>query len=127
MSDTEHAISVGRELPGTDDRNFGEMARWELRGWIARYVGRRKQNLRTPMTMTTLNSVYAYLTGGFAVPPREINTEFSPGRGHVKILVASEVGIDDYPFEPNPRPFRREELQSIAEKLVANSDKREWV
>lgn len=90
--------------------------------------------------MGTLNSVYAYLQGEYVVMPGHIGTPVSPGTGELRKEVAiavtnREYALPDYVLSPeelsdgetfNPRPFRKNELETIVRCLKAEDDQREW-
>jgi len=112
--------------PSVDDGRLDEMKATKLRAAIGRCVG-VNQNPYGPLTMDTLNSIYAYRTGEFIYEPRFHSTPLSPGLAVCRIEVAAEFGIGDFPFDPNARPFRVQELRRIAAGLSASEDEREWL
>lgn len=110
----------------------------QLRARIAYKAGMRRRP-DSPLTMSTLNSVHAYLTGEFAVRPAVINTPKSPGREKLReemaVLVYNEsdgqhmdeyVPSTDEGGEINPRAFRRSELEGIFRQMITTDDQREW-
>lgn len=127
------------------DTELDDMTRAELRVWIARTVACHTTP-RTPLDISSLNSVYAYLTGEFCVSPRDVGTSRSPGTARVREKVAIEVsnraGEDDFAFGtmdgylPDPdedtsgweaQPLRKENLLAIASCLKWSDDKRSWL
>lgn len=78
------------------DLDGDESTRQQLRDKIAVMVGCRNKGV--PLNKSTLNSVYAYLTGEFYFPPRVRHRpdepEFEP-RDDVFVAVAEAAGIAD--------------------------------
>lgn len=109
-----------------EHNRFDEMTNPEIRSRIARMVG---ANVRydTPMSMHTLNSIHAYLTGKFYIHPSEIGSQRSCGPQQMKDAVAAAAGCTSYQPEPgSERPFNKEELVQIAKSLARSDDKRSW-
>lgn len=116
--------SSGLVFPDHDD--FEEMTVPQLRARIARKAGTQvKRMVQLPMSL--MNSAYAYLTGEFFCHPRDINTQRSPGIEETRAALAAQVGLEDYPWEPeNSRPFRKGELIQILESMYETPDQRGW-
>lgn len=122
---------VGGEITGRgfslpDHENFDEYRVKDLRVWIGRKAGSRVKPT-SPLTMSCMNSIYAHITGEFICKPQVLNTRQSPGVDEFRILIAGYCGVEDYPFGPDTRPFRKDELRVIAEKLDETPNRREWM
>lgn len=121
----------GARMPTSPlDKPVPEMNRAELRGKIALKAGKRT-NWSTPLDKGTLNAVYAYITGGYHTPKRALHrhdhSEFSP-KEEILVAVVHECGIgeldDDWSHttEYTPDHLRRDELQSVYEKMQERGD-----
>ena len=107
----------------------------DLRQKIAVQVGCRTQ-AHTPLDKSTLNSIYAYLTGEFAYPRRARHRVNHPAycpRHEVLRGVVIEAGLGEpedgwsASVAGNPRALRRDELLKLAEHLRDTEDKRTWM
>lgn len=125
-------------MPNTAlDKDREDKTRSELRGTIAKRVGARTQ-WGTPLDKDTLNSVYAYLSGGFHVPPSALNKPEHPDfedRKAVLIAVVSEARIlgahnsGDWRGEREylPSQLRRAELAALLTEMGKRGDQRGWL
>jgi len=116
------------------DQPVGEMTNATKRGRIAKIVG-TKTDWDTPLDKRTLNSVYAYLTGGFAVPRRAM---FKPDHGKfadrkellVGVVYAAGIGQPEDSWSPvvkeSPDELRSDELEELIERLKEKGDQRDW-
>lgn len=131
MSETQSSdqSSSGTEslvMPETPlDRDYDDMTASHLRGSIAVEVG-KNTNWDTHLTKDTLNSVYAALTGEYAVPKRDLHRPNSPefrDRRTILRMVVVEAGIgspeDEWSVpEDEPSHLRRDELQTLREEMA---------
>jgi hypothetical protein len=83
-----------------------------------------------PLTLSQLNSVYAYFTGEFHFHPADYGTDRSPEIGTVRSQVAGQAGFTyDTPEDVDytDRPYRKAELAALLEAIGETGDKRGWV
>lgn len=120
------------EMPESPlDKDVDDMRRWELRGKIAVLVG-CNTNWRTPLSKSTLNSVYAYMTGEFHVQPARIHHQDATPRSEIllSVVYAAGIGDPDDRWTPTngetPRELRRDELQKLYEVMSDRGDQRSW-
>lgn len=110
--------------------------RKEIRGKIGFKVG-TNQDPEAPLTIATLNSAYAYLTGEFKIEPRLVNTSESLGRGRLRTALAVKVAPEDdrmASYVPTPeserdwttRAYRKAELMALYRVLAETEDQRAW-
>jgi len=116
------------------DKDRSEQVVAELRGVVARKTGVRT-DWSTPLDKETLNSVYAYLSGEFAVPKTALHKPQHPDfedREHILWAVVSAAGIggpeDDWSqsTEYTPNSLRKDELKELIAAMNERGDRRDW-
>jgi len=123
-------------IPGEAlDQPIEEMMNATKRGRVAKIVG-AKTNWHTPLDKRTLNSVYAYLTGGFAVPRRAL---FKPDHSEyadrkellIGVVYSASIGHPEDRWSPvvseSPDQLRSDELEELIERLKETDDQRAWI
>jgi len=122
-----------------------QKTRRELRVALARTVGARNKP-KSSLTKPTLNSLYAYKTGEFYIPPvalqRPQHAEFAR-RFELVHAVGMAYDIGDEPEDDDevprwrelpdcvtrdevPREFLRDELEELLGKVYDMDDQRDW-
>lgn len=76
-------------------------------------------------TKSTLNSVYAYLTGEFYIKPDHIHLSRSDDRADVLEAVARAAEIEDWLDDPVAQ-FNKDHIESLLEEMNERGDQREW-
>lgn len=130
-------VMVMSEAESADDgpahplsKDFEDMTRAQLRGYIAREAGKRT-NWDTPFDRDTLNSIYAHFTGSYYVPKRVLHKPHHPDWAPRKDIlhgVVMETPIGEPEDEwgtPGsiPDQLRRDELQTLAEAIDEQENK----
>lgn len=119
------ADSKPRMPPTPLDKNYDDMTARELRGSIAREVG-KNANWDSALTKDTLNSVYAALTGEYFVPKRDLNRPDAPDYHPRKtilrgVVYEAQIGtpVDGWSVgDGQPSQLRRDELQALREEMA---------
>lgn len=128
-SDSDEPVTVTSSglpnLPDIADEPLSELTNPEIRLRIAGPVGLRT-SYDSAFGKSTLNSIYAYLTGEYYFPKRHYRTRLSPPVGHLRHAVAAEAEIEGYDVthRENARAFRKAELIALCETVESASDQR---
>jgi hypothetical protein len=80
-----------------------------------------------PLTLSQLNSVYAYFTGEFHFHPADYGTDRSPEGGEVRQDISLQAAFDYERGESMNRAYRKDELVALLRAIATRSDQREWV
>lgn len=80
-----------------------------------------------PLTLSQLNSVYAYFTGEFYFHPADYGSDRSPAVGKLRQEIAAEADFSYERGESGNRAYRKAELVSLLRSVAARSDSRGWV
>lgn len=116
----------GSAVPASPlDDDLEDMTRAQLRGYIAREVGKRT-NWETPFDKDTLNSIHAYLTGSYYVSKRVLHKPDHPDWASRKAILCavvfrSPIGEPDDEWsqseDSSPGELRWSELRTLAERV----------
>lgn len=126
--------AVPRNRADVEDKNFDEIAKYEIRIRIAARVGFNR-NPRYEFSLREWNAIYAYITGGYYFPMREYNTPLSPDIADVRAAALGKAGaVDGHPdvepgattdgeWDPENGP-RKAQLAALCETLEEQGDSR---
>lgn len=122
-SGVEYATSRPDPEP---DRPVHEMRKKDALVRIGKKIGVH-MGPHSCLTIEALNSMWAYITGGYFVEPRLVGTPDSPGPAEIRVRLAYKVGFEQFPRpEHSERTFRLGELRALVLYLNKHDDQRDW-
>lgn len=99
------------------------MTTQEITRELAMVAGTRPTAPHNQMGKATLNSLHAYLTGGFYIRPGDLYAEGGPDKHEVKRMVFRFVGVED----PPEGYVRRGDVSRLLTAVTHLEDQRTWI